>query len=375
MEEEPQYSVISEFPKINTQCKTPGKSLYFHVTNKISFIRWVGSLKLITCVEKPNGNEIEHILFYHQLSPAKLISIFDFSTSIRDLIVLNCTNKNKEDEKYQLAFITTRSLHLFYPVPISKVIHPSSNSIELPDSPTCLTAHPTYPLLLVGCIDGRILIINHSLQIVSVLKTHNAPLIKVICSKDVPHSFICCARGPSIVKMYSFLTNQLLNSLALHIFMTDICWNGNCESSMIVSDSFGYISVVGRRTTQPKPKKQATFQRAKLHRSGCNAVDGRDDLVFSGGDDGTAVMFDKTQFHLKRKKDGIKPTHVLVKVVQKTDGSTEILEDLDLEQNMENYVLTDDTTRVIDVKLNPEYFIIAIAVRKGVVVLKRYKSM
>lgn len=389
--EEQAYHVVSDFPRISAQCKTSGKSLYFHVTDKIAFIRWVDPFHLITCVEKPSGDDINHVLFYYQLNPARLLAIYDFATPIRDLITLPLLNKRqdqqivqrttqqppqqqsaaKQKNYEQFVFITPTSLNVFNPIEVPKVITPYPTTIPLPLSPICLSAHPKLPFLFVGCIDGTVVVINHSMQILSLIKTHNAPIIKAIPSTDVPHAFVCCARGPSMIKIQSLLTGQSLNTLPLHIFMTDLSWAGDSDSPIIIGDSFGFVSMIDRRCVSKKSKKQATFTRIKVHKGGCNAVDSVGTVVFSAGDDGTAVVFDKQKFDLKRKRGGFKELRVLVKTVERSDGVIEVMEDVDVEQDLDSYVLLDDKRRVVDIKYNASLKIVAIAVRKGLVILKR----
>ena len=153
--------------------------------------------------------------------------------------------------------------------------------------------------------------------------------------------------------------------------MTDMTWNGFSDSFIIVCDSFGHISVIDKKSIQCKSKKQATFQRSKLHKSGCNAVDVIKNVVFTAGDDGCCIAFEKNHFHLKRKKD-TKMMKVLVKVVKNEEGIYEIIEDCELDGNTEGYELNDDNMRIVDVKTNVEKKIVAVAIRKGTIVLKRF---
>ncbi|KAL7713751.1 WD domain containing protein [Entamoeba marina] len=374
MEKQQPYEIVSNFPEITRQVKTHGRSMYFHTPNKILFLRWINKNTLATCVENPVGIDVFHYIYLYSISPPSILTIYDFNCPIRDFVASSPLNKpdiSKTDlSELKFHFIDQTHFHTFSPQFLTKIIRPETIQTKLPSSPVCLTSHTTLPLFLIGCVDGNVVVVNRDHQIVSIVKTHNAPINKICISQDVETAFICCAHGPITIKMHSLLSPHPLGTLPLHIFMSDMLWDGNSESPIIVGDSFGFISVIDKRTAAVKTKKQSTFSRIKTHQGGCNAVDYYNTFVFSAGDDGRAILFNKKQFDSKRKRDlNSSNIKVLAKAVKK-DGVVELYEDLSFE-SVDGYVLEDDDVRMIDIKINPSLSVVAIAVRKGVVCLRK----
>ncbi|ELP84701.1 hypothetical protein EIN_173760 [Entamoeba invadens IP1] len=375
--EEAKYTVLSDLPPPTQNYKSDAITLTITISTKISFLRWVGPL-LLTCAENPNSTDFSHILYLHQLDPPKLLSIYDPSSSIRDLAVLPSSNDIPNPSPSpicdQAVYITDKSICIMELSHTNKVVKPIVGESLLPYPPTSVCAHLKHPLLYVGCVDGTVLLLNNTLQIISLVKTNNAPIVKAIPSLELTHLFVSCSRGPSMLKVQTFLSPHPVNTIPLHIFMTDIFWDGHAVDPLIVGDALGFVNVIDRSSAAVKAKKQATFTRVKAHSSGCNAVDTFGSLVFSGGDDGRVVVFDKQRYHNRRKRKGAKTIHVLFKVM-KENGDVVVNEDVaENEKQLEGYVLSDDDVRIVDLKINKKLEKIAIGVRKGVVLVKSLQT-